>query len=144
MTVSVGRLRPLLIATLGGSPSPAEVTELVHLSRSIIHAYLFAYQPASVHLCSRHGLTLNDLAYDCVGESFARDGSGTFVHIQRFAGSLRGAIGEIAEHELFLAYKGFLAAFAEAQLARLYAHADPAGAKIHRNTPSASQDPPRS
>lgn len=128
-----GKLRALLLSMLDGTPSYEDVTELVHLSRSAIQAYLFACQPAAAQLCSRHGLTLADLAYDCIAEVLARDGSGVYVHVQRFAGSLRGTLAEIPEHELFLAYKGFLAALAEAQLAKLYAYADPAGARIHRN-----------
>lgn len=78
-------------------------------------------------------MTITDLAYDCIGEAFARNASGDFTQIRNFINSLASPFPEIADLDLMLAFKSFLIVLAEAQLARLYASLDPAGAKIHRN-----------
>jgi hypothetical protein len=84
-------------------------------------------------LALHQGLTATDLAYDCIAEAFARDRDGRFVQIENFARSLRESIEALPDHELFLAFKSFLTTIVDAQLARLYAQADPVGARIHRN-----------
>lgn len=81
----------------------------------------------------QQGLTVTDLAYDCVAEAFARNEQNKFLQIDNFIRSLYQRLEDIPETDLFLAFKQFLICIADAQLARLYAQADPAGAKIHRN-----------
>ena len=76
---------------------------------------------------------MTDVAYDCLGEAFARDETGRFSRLEDFVGSLNEHLETIDEREVFLAYKSFLMRLADAQLARLFAQSDPAGAKIHRN-----------
>jgi len=76
---------------------------------------------------------MTDVAYDCLGEAFARDETGRFSRLEDFVGSLNEHLETIDGREVFLAYKSFLMRLADAQLARLYAQSDPAGAKIHRN-----------
>jgi hypothetical protein len=84
-------------------------------------------------LALHQGLTATDLAYDCIAEAFARDQDGSFTQMENFVRSLREPIEDLPDHEIFLAFKSFLTTIVDAQLARLYAQADPVGARIHRN-----------
>jgi len=116
-----------------GSISEQELTELVHLSRSLIQAYLGSIRSSLTHLCQLQGLTINDLAYDCIAEAFAKDDKNRFHQITNFVESLSEKLDTVPEQQVFLAYKSFMLRVTDAQLARLYALSDPAGAKIHRN-----------
>ncbi len=126
-------LRGLLQALLSDEAGENDVARLVQLSRTIIESYLYSSRSSLKILCDKQGLTLTDLAYDCLGEAFMRDSRNSFVCIRNFAGSLTVDLCSIPEHELFLAFKGLLLRIAERHLARLFAQSDPAGAKIHRN-----------
>lgn len=116
-----------------GAISESQLSELVQLSRSIIQAHLNFVRSSITHLCLQQGFTVIDLSYDCVAEAFARNTDGTFHNIHNFIKSLQENLNSISDRDLFLAYKSFLTRIAEAQLARLYAQADPTGSHIHRN-----------
>lgn len=116
-----------------GIISYSELTKLVHFCRAIAESYLSRYRASLVHLCSQHGLTVQDLAYDCIGPLFGRDEDGQFYHFQRFTNALYGTLEETAEQELFLAFKSFVLRVVKSQLARTYAQFDPDGARILRN-----------
>ncbi len=73
------------------------------------------------------------MSYDCVAETFSRDADNAFRNILNFIASLHEELDSIGERELHLAYRSFLHRLADAQLARLYAQADPSGSRIHRN-----------
>jgi hypothetical protein len=118
---------------LDGTISRSQLSELVQLSRAIAESHLSYLRPSITRLCLNQGLTITDLAYDCIAEAFARSNNNSFPLIEKFVSHLTGKLADLPELELFLAFKGFLTRLADAQLARLYAQADPAGAKIHRN-----------
>jgi hypothetical protein len=109
------------------------MAEFVQLSRVIVQAYLGEFRPASRALCDRQGISFADLAYDCIGEVFARDPAGAFIHVHGFAKSLNRPMDQTSDQELLAGFRALLSAFADAQIARLYALSDPAGARIHRN-----------
>jgi hypothetical protein len=115
------------------SISDADFTEMIHLSRSIVLAYLRSLRYTVVKLCSEHGISENDLAFDCIAEVFSRNQAGDFVLVQNFLASLNHNVGSLPADEVFIVYKSFLIRIADTQLARLYAQADPMGARIHRN-----------
>lgn len=129
----LANLKSLLGAVVDGSASRQQQSELVHHSRTIIEAYLKHQRSSVTQLCLHHGFTITDLAYDCLGEAFGRNDIGGFPQLQHFADSLNSPLDDILDHELFLAFKGFLTAVTNAQLARLYVQADSARGKIHRN-----------
>ena len=133
MIVDLRNLRAWLQQTLDGPISSQELTGFVQFSRSIIQAYLGYIRSSITQLCFHQGLTTTDLAYDSVAEAFARDEKGKFPHLENFVESLTVDLDNIPERELFLAFKSFLTRVADAQLARLFAQSDPAGAKIYRN-----------
>ena len=126
-------LKSLLLKLLEGSISPSELSRLVEISRSLVETHLVYLRHNLNYLCSQQGLSITDLSYDCLADAFAKDDADTFVNIENFAASLRSELGGLPDHEVFAAFKAFLTRIADIQLARLYAQADPAGAKIHRN-----------
>lgn len=126
-------LKSYLCKILNSSITEVELTEFVHICRSIVQPYLFHIRSSVSGLCTQQGLTITDLAYDCIADMFLRDDSNKFVKIENFANSLDENIDQISDTNLFLAFKSFLTCIADCQLARLYAQADPSGAKIYRN-----------
>ncbi len=134
MNLPIDKLKHFLREILDGSIGDSELTSFVHLSRSILDSH-FGLRWAHLRLIlDQQGISLTDLAYDCIAEAFARGKDGTMPHIESFTSSLIKGLHHSPDLEVFLAYKSFLARVAEAQIARLYAAADPSGARIHRNT----------
>jgi len=133
MSINYINLKSHLLSLLKGSISETDLSRFVQLSRSIVQSYLGYIRSSITNLCLQQGLTLTDLAYDCIAEAFARDEERRFPLLENFRNSLNTDLETIPENELFLAYKSFLTRIADAQLARLYALADPMGAKVHRN-----------
>jgi hypothetical protein len=133
MTYDYSQLKPLLRAFVDRTASNREITRLVHFSRSVVQAHLKTCTYSTLTLCSQQGISISDLAMDCLGEIFARDTGGGFTRIGAFVDSLHFPLEEIADADLMLAFKALLVAVTRAQIARLYAANDPAGAKIHRN-----------
>ncbi|MBI4547318.1 MAG: hypothetical protein HY707_05010 [Ignavibacteriae bacterium] len=133
MKICIEYLRTYLQSLLKGSISETDLSRFIQLSRSIVQSYLGYIRASITNLCLQQGLTLTDLAYDCIAEAFARDEERRFPLLENFRNSLNTDLETIPENELFLAYKSFLKRIADAQLARLYAQSDPNGAKIHRN-----------
>lgn len=126
-------LKELLLAVADRRISHSQASRLVQISRTMIQAHL-NYKRASVYmLCSQLGQTVADIAWDCIAEVFARNAQDEFYLLNNFFSSLRCEPHELPESELFLAFKSFLIRLADAQLARLCAKTDPAGAKISRN-----------
>jgi hypothetical protein len=123
----------MLQAIDSGNISEHQLSELIKLSRAIIQGHLSFLRSSIMSMCVRQGLTLTDLAYDCIAEAFGRDAGNRFYKLQKFIASIDGTLKTIPDHGLFLAYKGFLRRFTEAQLARLYAQMDPTGSHVHRN-----------
>ncbi|HXG37834.1 MAG TPA: hypothetical protein VNL36_03585 [Bacteroidota bacterium] len=129
----LGALRELLIGALEGNLPNRDLTRLVQICRSVVEAYLAHYRSSVVHICAATGMSINDLALDSIAEVFGRDENGDLWRLREFVSSLDDDINNIPELDLWLAFKAYLIRIAEAQLARLYAQVDPAGAKIHRN-----------
>jgi hypothetical protein len=115
------------------SISNEDLRDLVHLSWSIVQAYLHNLRYTIVKLCSEHGLSEPDLAQDCIAEAFSRNPSGEYNQLINFLNSLREPIAVLPEQEIFHAYRSFLIRIADAELSMLYAQADPMGSRIYRN-----------
>lgn len=130
---STPALKQLVADAASGTIVTTKLAELIRISRSVAEAYLQHQRTSIAHICSFHGITVNDLATDCIAELFARDEQGRFTQIQKFLQSLDGPLESTSELDMFLAFKGLIKKLVNAQLARSYAQIDPAGAKIHRN-----------
>ena len=133
MAVRVDMLRAYLRQTLDRSISQGDLTRFVQLARIVAATYLATFRASAVVLCEKLGISSTDLAYDCVADLFARDEKGLFVHLEGLIGSLHQPLDQTPDHELFAAFRALLSRFADTQLGRLYAQADPQGARIHRN-----------
>ena len=133
MSLDFTHLRSQIESAAEGSISRSDLVRLVQLARTLCQAH-FEYMRGSVaRLMIQLGLTTTDLAYDCIAEVFTRDEQSKFPLIENLVGSLRDNLENLPDREVFLAFKAFLLRVADAQLARLYAQADPVGSKIHRN-----------
>ncbi len=133
MPIDIARLGSLLQQVLSGSISESEAVKLVQMSRAICQSYLEHSYRAVINVAVQQGLTITDLALDCIAEAFARDDNDRLYRLQAFTHSLRVEIERLPASEIFIAYRTVLIRIAKAHLARQYALADPAGARIHRN-----------
>jgi hypothetical protein len=133
MALLEAKLRVWISGVLLGSISTPDLTQFVQFSRRLITAYISAFRGSTTILAEKLGITMIDLAYDCIAEAFARNQEGRFFHLERFVESLTLPINEISMPALLAAYRVFLSRFADAQIGRLYAVADPTGARISRN-----------
>ncbi len=127
------KIHVCMVAVSNDSINHAQLTELVRISRLIIQSYLINYRSKVLHLITRNGITITDLAYDCIADAFGRNNKNKFYIFKKFISSLSQDISEIREFNLFLAYKSFLIKVADAQLSKLYSQSDPIGSKILRN-----------
>jgi len=133
MQIPFDALKHRLIRVMGGEIDPNDLTTLVHLSRVIVQSHLEHVRTSSLWLCRQQGITVEDMAFDCVGEVFRRNGDGRFVTIEAFAGALKRGIEGTPSAEVFFAYRKLLTTIANQRLAHLFAENDPAGGKIFRN-----------
>ncbi|KAF0150957.1 MAG: hypothetical protein FD143_2377 [Ignavibacteria bacterium] len=133
MIVDLKKIHKLLNAAADESISHSQLTELVKISRLVIQSYLATYRSNVINLINRNGITITDLAYDCIADVFSRCKELKFYKINQFANSLKDNVVLIEPVNLFLAYKSYLIKIANAQISKLYAQTDPVGAKILRN-----------
>jgi hypothetical protein len=126
-------LQNFLRQTLDGTVSRQDFHALVHYACSIGELYLNQRWRSLGYLYALNGLTAGDLAMDCVGDLFARSQGRNFFRLEKFALSLHQPLEHISDHEMYFAFKSFVVVLVKARLAKLFAEADPEGAKIHRN-----------
>ena len=132
-TALAKKLKSILTTIYESRQSEKTITELVHLSRTIISGYLINTKSSIIQLTGLYGLSLSDISYDCLGELFKRNEKGNYQTFTKFFSSLRTPVEDISEKELFFAFKGLLIQVTGAHIARLYSKIDPAGSKIQRN-----------
>ncbi|MCL4550286.1 MAG: hypothetical protein M1495_17165 [Bacteroidetes bacterium] len=106
---------------------------MVRISRVVIESHVRNTRRLSIGLCQAHGITLYDLAYDCIADVFEKDGANNLLTLKHFFSSLRQSVDELPSDEVYFAYKAMLLKIAYVQIAHLYAQLDPTGFKIQRN-----------
>jgi hypothetical protein len=126
-------LKTRLQSVLDGDTDHHGLTDLVYFSRTIIQSHLQHIRRSAIWLCRQQGISLEDLAFECVGEAFRRDGTSRFTVLESFAQSLDVGLDKSPEIEVFLAYRALLTRVADQHIARLFAEVDPAGGRIFRN-----------
>ena len=142
MPEDLTKLKTYLRVAQDGSLSEGQLSEFVQLARAIVQGYLGHVRYSITYLCSQQGMTSDDLAYDCVAEAFGRDERNKFPYLESFIDSLTADLAALPDHDILLAFRSFITSVAEAQLARLYALADPTGSRIHRNIRICLKDSP--
>ncbi len=126
-------LRELLRMALRDSPPVREVGRLVEITRLIVEAYLRKRRASVSEVCTRTGLGLPDLSWDCIGDIFSMITQNRFHRLERFVEKLSPGLDEIPDRNLSIAYRAFVLRVADVHLARSFAQADPFGAHISRN-----------
>jgi hypothetical protein len=134
---STDSLRYLLAQAASGTITTRELSELIHITRSLAESYLNNHRRSILRLCTFHGITEADLASDCIGELFETDNANRCIQIQQFLQALEQGGAGYTNFDVFLAYKSLVVKFVSTQLARSFAQIDPAGAKILRNVKDA-------
>lgn len=134
------KIREYIIAISKDTINHSQLTALVKISRLIIQSFIYNYRSSALKLLDYHGITLSDLANDCIAEAFRRNQEDKYFLIKKFICSLNDDIDKINETNLFRAYKSFLIKVASIQLSKLYSQYDPIGAKIIRNIKDAVND----
>lgn len=126
-------LRTILEHLVDGVLSHPELARLVQMCRCIAESHLLHHRKSLVRICALNGLSISDLASDCVADAFELGHSNNFIHFEKFLATLRRPLEETSEEQLSLAFASFVLIITKTQLARVYAQCDPAGAKILRN-----------
>lgn len=111
----------------------SSLVKIVQTSRVIVQSYFHNYRTSVFHLCASEGMTLQDLAYDCVLEAFRRNADNRLFKIDNFINSFTANFDSVPALDVFRAYRGLMIKIANAQLVKIYHQADPVGSKIHRN-----------
>ncbi|MBI5215766.1 MAG: hypothetical protein HY960_08440 [Ignavibacteriae bacterium] len=115
------------------SITKSELTELIKISRVLVHAHLTYIRSSLSHLYQQQGLSAEDVAWDCLGNVFIKDQDFQYPLFLRFKQSLNAPLETLPDEEVLSAYKRLLTTIADKQLARLFGQNDSEGAKIHRN-----------
>jgi len=126
-------LRDYLIKVNQKRLSKIDISKLIAISKSIIIPYLLNTKRHFLNLFSIHGLDVNDIALDILGDVFYQNNDCELIKIKSFINSLITNILDIKTETLFFAYQSFLRKMTDAYIARSYAELDPMGFKIKRN-----------
>jgi len=127
------RIKTILCNIYNGQHDHSEIADLVKISRIIVTSYLSYHRKNTNYLCIKNGLSLADLAYDCIGEVFEKTNKGEYKNLNSFFNSLNNTVFNSSPTEIYLAYKSLLLRIFEAQESRLFSLFDPNGFKISRN-----------
>ncbi len=127
------RLKKYLNNAINKKLSRIDCAELISISKNILIPYLRNTKSSFLKLSEIHGLDINDLAIEILGEVFRQNNDGKLVNIFNFISKLFSDINSINDENLFWAYQSFLRKMADIHIARSYAELDPNGFKIQRN-----------
>lgn len=123
-------LREAICALLAERPSPRHINCLI--------AKCHALALAALHMKRRHKLmliedtlNLSDVAYDCIGELFARNSEGTLVRLKTYFESF--AFENSTDEDLLIQLRRLVFSAVNQGLFRIYSSYDPSLGKILRN-----------
>jgi len=125
------RLKEALIGTIAGELPPGTERFLLHASHAL------ATELLRLKLCSHPGLRKHlglsdaDLAYDCIGELFARDSAGTLIHFKTYFSSFD--LFTFSDEQYVLHFRRLVSSAVNQNLFRIYSDVDHALGKIIRN-----------
>jgi hypothetical protein len=128
----IDKLKRILVA-LNKEPITADINELVKLSRLLVIAYLRNSRQSISKLCRGHGISLSDIAYDCIAELFIKDNLNNYRNLNAFFTSFKSPLIELNPLDVFLAFRKLLQKYTDARIAYFYSLLNPNGSKINRN-----------
>lgn len=136
--IGIRGLGKLVANATSSQPSRASVDELVRLCWRMSEAYL-RVQAARGHLdCRFFGLSIDDLAQDCIADLFQRDTAGIFIQLASYA--CREELTETTpDADALSAMRRLVSSKTHDQLCRLYQLHDPMLSKLVRNLKNAAR-----
>ncbi len=124
-------LRENLCGLLSGNHTPGQLNGVIRVAHALATAFL-ASKRSSGTLSVSHGLSVSDLAYDCIADIFQRNDAGVFVQINAYFSSV--PLDAIADEELLAHLRRLVFSKVNHGVFRLFNESDPTLAKILRNT----------
>jgi hypothetical protein len=125
------RLKDALIGTIAGELPAAKLQFLLHASHALatelLRLKLYSHPGLRKHL----GLSDTDLAYDCIGELFERDSTGSLIHFKTYFSSFD--VGTFSDEQFVLHFRRLISSAVNQNLFRVYSDFDRALGKIIRN-----------
>lgn len=127
---SIRGLKNDLAALLEGEASPAQVKSVVRVCHANAEGAL-ARRGHLNHLLRMHGLSLADLAYDCISDLFARDGDGRYKALESYFSAYGAA--DLSDEEIYFHLQRLSFTKVRNGLFRAYSEMDPQLARILHN-----------
>ena len=133
---SIRGLKNDLAALLEGEASPAQVKSVVRVCHANAEGAL-ARRGHLNHLLRMHGLSLADLAYDCISDLFARDGDGRYKALESYFSAYGAA--DLSDEEIYFHLQRLSFTKVRNGLFRAYSEMDPQLARILHNVKVAAR-----
>ncbi len=130
-TPTVGQLKTLISSLLAENPTPEVIRDYVYLCRNMAAAYLRVKVSRGRLDPTLFGVSLDDLALDCVADLFERDHVGQFPEVKSYYDSLPAA--DPTEEMLFGATRRLIFSKVNERLFELYREHDRSLSKVIRN-----------
>ncbi len=131
-------LRNALISILSDRPSQPEARPFISICYRLARAYLLTKQQR--RLLPKTDLSIDDLAYDCVAELFARDDDDRYHALHTYFAEI--ALDETGDAELLEATRRLVFSAVNDSLFRHYREMDPLLARLIRNLKRAARGRP--
>lgn len=119
-----------LAALLVGSASPSQLKTIIRICHANAEGAL-ARRGHLNHLLRLHGLSLTDLAYDCICDLFARDDDGRFKALESYFSAY--GVTAFSDEEAYFHLQRLSLTKVRNGLFRLYSEMDPQLARILHN-----------
>jgi hypothetical protein len=133
---SICGLKNNLTALLEGKASPAQVKGIVRICHASAGGAL-ARRGHLGYLLKVHGLTVSDLAFDCISDLFARDDNGRYKALESYFSAYDNA--SFSDEEAYFHLRRLSFTKVRNGLYRLYSEMDPQLARILHNVKIAAR-----
>ncbi len=134
--VSICGLKKALAALLHGEASPAQVKSIIRVCHSNAEGAL-ARRGHLTHLLRLHGLSLTDLAFDCISDLFARDNDGRYKALESYFSAYE--VAAFTDEDVYFHLQRLSFTKVRNGLFRLYSEMDPQLARILHNVKVAAR-----
>lgn len=128
-------LRSLIASVVSADPSRVKTKGFVHHCHSLACAYL--QQKRNVSGMAREGISLEDMALDCIAELFERNAEGRFERLVEYFSTVSWQ--EIDDDELFAATRRLVFTAVNDRLFEHYRESDPSLSRIIRGLKRAAR-----
>lgn len=123
-------LRDTILSVVSRTPDRARVNSLVEVCRALASSYLRG-KASSGTLAEFHGMSVDDLAFDCIADLFRQDDAGIHLEVQSYFSGL--PLAEMRDEELLPHLRRLVFSKVNQGIHRLHGESDPGLAKILRN-----------